>query len=76
VFGAGAEGKAQLLCMVTQDIADKFSAGALIKAIAPIVGGRGGGRNDMAQAGGKQPEKIQAALAKAQELIEQMAQNS
>jgi alanyl-tRNA synthetase len=43
----------------------------LVKAIAPIVDGGGGGRPHMAQAGGKKPEKIEEALAKARELIKE-----
>ncbi len=69
VFGAEHGGKAHLLAMVTQDLADRFSAGSIIKEIAPVVGGRGGGRNDMAQAGGKDAAKIDDALAKAREII-------
>ena len=52
-----------MLCAVTKQAADKGAdAGAVIKKIAPIVGGGGGGRNDMAQAGGKDPSKISQAL--------------
>lgn len=56
-------GKANLIA-AANDKAQKqgVKAGNLIKAIAPIVGGGGGGRPDMAQAGGKQPEKINEAL--------------
>ena len=69
IFGAHAGDKAQLLVMVTKDLTDRFSAGDIIKQIAPVVGGRGGGRNDMAQAGGKEPEKLQEALDKAVQMI-------
>ena len=44
--------------MVTKDLAGKFHAGNIIKELAPIVGGKGGGRPDMAQAGGTQPESL------------------
>jgi len=47
----------------------RYHAGNIIKAVAPIVGGSGGGRPDMAQAGGPQPENLERALAKLEELI-------
>ena len=58
LLAAKAEDKALLLCMVTKDLAGKFHAGNIIKELAPIVGGKGGGRPDMAQAGGTQPENL------------------
>jgi len=61
--------KAMLLCMVTKDLAGKFNAGEIVKEIAPIVGGSGGGRPDMAQAGGTQPENIDKALKKVKDLL-------
>jgi len=73
VFGAEDGGKALLLCMVTKDLTGRFSAGKIIKEIAPVVGGRGGGRDDMAQAGGNEPEKIDLALEKALKVIEKVA---
>jgi alanyl-tRNA synthetase len=75
VFGAEAGRNVNLLCMVTKDISNRFPARRIIEEIAPVVGGRGGGRNDMAQAGGKSPEKIQEALEKAVEVIERMSKN-
>ena len=58
-----------LLAGVTDDlIAKGLKAGDIIKTIAPLVGGGGGGRPQMAQAGGKNPAGINAALAKAIEL--------
>jgi len=57
---------------VTDDLIKKgLSAGDIIKEIAPIVDGGGGGRPQMAQAGGKDPAKIDDALARAAELIKQ-----
>ena len=53
-------------------IAKGVKAGDLIKAIAPAVGGGGGGRPDMAQAGGKNPEKINEAVENAYEIIEKL----
>ena len=66
VFGFEEEGKATLLAGVTDDLVAKgLKAGDIIKQIAPIVDGGGGGRPQMAQAGGKNPE----ALAEATRLI-------
>jgi len=69
LLGARVEGKAMLLCMVTKDLTGRYHAGNVIKAVAPLVGGSGGGRPDMAQAGGPQPENLERALAKLEELI-------
>lgn len=73
VFGADAAGVANLLVMVTKDIAKKFPAKKIIEQIAPLISGRGGGRDDMAQAGGSEITKLDAALAKALEVIKDMA---
>ena len=70
VLGAESAGKALLLCMTTKDIAGKkVHAGNIIKAIAKEVGGGGGGRPDMAQAGGPRPEGLKKALDRAIELV-------
>jgi alanyl-tRNA synthetase len=69
---AVAEGddKVILLAAMTDDVVAKgVSAGDVIREIAPIVGGGGGGRPQMAQAGGKNPKKIKDAIQKAEELI-------
>jgi alanyl-tRNA synthetase len=66
------EGKATLLAGMTDDLVQRgLKAGDVLKAIAPIVEGGGGGRPQMAQAGGKKPENIDDALKKAAELISQ-----
>jgi alanyl-tRNA synthetase len=71
VLGGEFGGKAGLVALVSKDIADGgLSAGAIIREIAPIVGGGGGGRDDMAQAGGKDPSKLGEALAAARAAIE------
>lgn len=58
-------GKVALLAMVTDDLAQKgYNAGNIIKAIAPIVGGKGGGKKTMAQAGGQKVDKLNQALEK------------
>ena len=70
VLGFEDEGKATLLAGVTNDLIEKgLRAGDIIKDIAPIVGGGGGGRPQLAQAGGKNPEKIEEALKRASEMI-------
>lgn len=70
VLGNVADGKCQLIARVSDDMIKKgFKANDIIKVIAPIVGGGGGGKADSAQAGGKDPEKIDEALAKAKELV-------
>ena len=58
LLGSKAGDKVMLLCMVTKDLTGKYHAGNIIKELAPIVGGSGGGRPDMAQAGGSQPENL------------------
>ena len=63
------EGRVMLLAGVTDDLIKKLKAGDIVKTIAPIVDGAGGGKPQMAQAGGKNPAKIDEALAKAMELI-------
>jgi len=69
LLGGRAEGKAMLLCLVTKDLTGRYHAGKIIQAIAPVVGGSGGGRPEMAQAGGPQPEHLEEALAKLPELL-------
>jgi alanyl-tRNA synthetase len=72
VLGFDDDGKATLLAGMTDDLIKKgLKAGDVIKAIAPIVDGGGGGRPQMAQAGGKNPKKINDALKKAAELIKE-----
>ena len=59
-----------LIVVVTADLTSRFHAGNIIKEIATEVGGRGGGRPDMAQAGGGRPENLDKALNKAYEVIQ------
>ncbi len=63
LLGTEAEGKVTLLAAVTADLVARVSADDLARAMAPVVGGRGGGKADLAQAGGKDPDKIDEALA-------------
>ena len=73
VLGAGSsDGKVLLVAGVSRDlVADGLKAGDIVKEIAPIVGGGGGGKPDLAQAGGKLPEKLPEALEKAKSIVEQ-----
>lgn len=70
LLAAKEENKCQLLVRVSADLVAKgFKANEIIKSVAPIVGGSGGGKPDSAQAGGKFPEKIEEALAFARTLL-------
>ncbi len=69
VLGSAHDGKAGLLVAVTKDLTKRLQAGALIKQLAAMVGGGGGGRPDLAQAGGSKPEQLGEALAAAPKLI-------
>jgi alanyl-tRNA synthetase len=69
LLGSKAGEKAMLLCMVTKDLAGKYHAGNIIKELAPLVGGSGGGRPDMAQAGGTQPENLNKVFPALEKLL-------
>ncbi|MDO8679473.1 MAG: alanine--tRNA ligase [Acidobacteriota bacterium] len=66
------DGKVSLIASVTPDLSKKAPAGQLVKQLAPIVGGGGGGRPDFAEAGGKDPAKIKDLLAEARVLVEKL----
>ncbi len=74
LLGTESEGKVTLLAAVTKDLAEKVSAHVLAQLMAGIVGGKGGGKPDLAQAGGKDvgriDEALAAGLAKAKSLLE------
>jgi alanyl-tRNA synthetase len=69
VLGTERAGKALLLAAVTKDLTSKYKAGDIIKQIAPIVGGGGGGKPELAQAGGPDAARIDEALAKVYEVV-------
>jgi alanyl-tRNA synthetase len=71
VLAAENDGKAQLLVSVTKDLTGRVKAGQLVKELAPLIGGGGGGRPDFAEAGGKDPSGIDQVLARAKELVTQ-----
>ena len=63
------DGKVALVVSVTKDLTARVQAGRIVKEIAPIVGGGGGGRPDFAEAGGKDPSKIDELIARTPDLI-------
>lgn len=70
VLASGAEDRAQILVRISDDIVNKgIKAGDIVKALAPIIEGSGGGKPNSAQAGGKAPQKIAESLLKAKELV-------
>jgi alanyl-tRNA synthetase len=69
VLGAKKAGKAMLICVVTKDLLDRFKAGEIISRLSGIVGGKGGGRADMAQGGGSRPKELGRALESVYELV-------
>ena len=70
VLASTSEGKVSLIAGVTADLTGKLKAGELVNFVAQQVGGKGGGRPDMAQAGGTDPAKLPAALASVQGWVE------
>jgi alanyl-tRNA synthetase len=72
VLGCRLGSKALLLTAVTRDLTGQFHAGKIINKLAAIVGGGGGGRPDMAQAGGPNPENLDKAMEAAAEIIAEM----
>jgi alanyl-tRNA synthetase len=69
-LGCETAGKANLLVAVTKDLIGRFHAGEIIKAIAPVIGGSGGGKAELAQAGGTAVEKLGEALALVSRMVE------
>ena len=72
VLAAPGDGKVSVVVGVTPDLAKKVPAGQVVKQLAPIVGGGGGGRPDFAEAGGKDASKIGEMLAASRAVIEKM----
>jgi alanyl-tRNA synthetase len=69
VLGGAANGAVSLVASVSPDFTTKAQAGKIIQAIAPVVGGKGGGKPDNARGGGKDAAKLDEALAKAKTLL-------
>ncbi len=72
VLASSGQANVSLVAMVSKELTKKYHAGNMIKELAAIVGGGGGGRPDFAQAGGKEPGKIDGALRRADELVRQV----
>jgi alanyl-tRNA synthetase len=70
ILGRREAGKAGIIVRVSDDLKDRIKAGNVIKEIVPIVGGRGGGRPDMAEGGGPEPDKLEDAIAAGYRVIE------
>ncbi|MFL0247092.1 alanine--tRNA ligase [Candidatus Clostridium stratigraminis] len=71
VLGSAVQGKVQFVAMATKQAVSKgVHSGKIVKEISAIAGGGGGGRPDMAQAGGKLPEKLEASINKVQEILD------
>ncbi len=69
VLGRSSEGKVSLIVRTSADLTGRVPAGKVIKELAPIVGGRGGGKADMAEGGGSQPERLADALRESYNVI-------
>jgi len=69
------DGKVSLVAGVSKDATDRIKAGELVNFVAQQVGGEGGGRADMAQAGGSEPDKLDAALASVPDWVKQQLNN-
>src|SRR5690349_10398759 len=72
VLGRSSDGKVSLIVRTSADLTGKVPAGQVIKELAPIIGGRGGGKADMAEGGGNQPENLASALQKSYEIVERL----
>ena len=73
VLGAKGDSKVSLVAAASEDVRGRVGAGNLLKEVAVLVGGSGGGRDDFAQAGGKQPERLAEALAAVPGLVEKVS---
>jgi alanyl-tRNA synthetase len=74
VLGGSVDGKVNLVAAVSKDLSKRFPAGRLVQEIARMVGGGGGGRPDLAQAGGKDASKLDEALGAVAAWVERTAQ--
>ncbi|HEY7786723.1 MAG TPA: alanine--tRNA ligase [Pyrinomonadaceae bacterium] len=72
VLGRSGEGKASLIVRTSSDLAKRVPAGQVIKELAPLIGGKGGGKPDMAEGGGNQPEKLPEALEASYAIVERL----
>ena len=72
LLGAVVDGKVALIAAVTKDLTNRLDAGKIVKAVASMVEGSGGGRKDLAEAGGKSPERLNESLNAVPQIIERM----
>ncbi|MGC2197658.1 MAG: alanine--tRNA ligase, partial [Terriglobales bacterium] len=72
VLGSATDGRVALIAGVTKDLTGRIQAGKVIAQVAQKVGGKGGGRPDMAEAGGDKPEALDAALGEVYNVVESM----
>ena len=72
VLGSASDGRVALIVGVTKDLTSRVQAGKVIGPVAQKVGGSGGGRPDMAEAGGKNPEALDAALAGVYDVVDSL----
>jgi alanyl-tRNA synthetase len=72
VLGSATNGSVALIVSVTKDLTSKLQAGKIIGPVAQKVGGKGGGRPDMAEAGGNNPQELNAALAESYAVVESL----
>jgi alanyl-tRNA synthetase len=75
IIASHVDGKVAVVVSVTKDLTNRIQAGRLVKELAPIVGGSGGGRPDFAEAGGKDPSRIAQLLESAPKVLETHLQN-
>ena len=73
ILGRAEGDKASILVAVTDDLKGKIGAGDLVKELARIIGGGGGGRSDMAEAGGKDPARLDEALRAGRDAVARRA---
>jgi len=75
VISSVTDSQAAILCMVTKDLSNKYSAGEIVKEISKLAGGKGGGKPEMAQGGTKEIEKLDAALESLHEIVKKATLN-
>jgi alanyl-tRNA synthetase len=69
VIASHNDNRVQMVVAVTPDLTGRIKAGQVVKELAPIVGGSGGGRPDFAEAGGRNPDKIDEMLAASESVV-------
>jgi alanyl-tRNA synthetase len=72
IIGRSNDGKASLIVRTSDDLTKRVPAGQVIKELAPLIGGKGGGKPDMAEGGGSQPEKLSEALEASYAVVERL----